>query len=643
MGQTLTEKIFQKHALDIDPDQKIISGDSIWLQPEHILTHDNTSAIIPKFKNFKKHAIFNKHQPVIALDHNIQDTSNSNLLKYSKIKNFCKKNELNFFPAGRGIGHQIMIEEGFAFPGDLSVASDSHANMYGGIGCLGLPVVRTDAAGIWATGKFWFKIPKIINIILLKKPIASVTGKDIILSLISHIDREIVLNKCLEFSGNGIKNLSVDDRLTIANMSTEWGSLSALFPIDKITISWVKNRNSRIQKDKLFNLLKNFNNNKTAYFKKDNNPNFEKTIKVDLSTIKPSISESNRLDQLLDVNTENLKPIKIDKAFLLSCANSRASDLKKAANKLKGKSIASHVKLYVSPASKNVENELKESGHWKQLKKSGAQILPAGCGPCIGLGAGILKKGEVAISASNRNFPGRMGNINSKAYLSSPEIVAETAINGYINIPKNIHNPQIKISSFDSAKKIKKTINKSILDNKSGHLLLCSNDNITTDDIYPSKYTYDDTISFKKMGYYAMENYDPNFSKLCEVGDILLAGYNFGIGSSREQSITSLKSKGVILIIACSYSETFKRNAFNNGFSLIECPELFFYVNKSYNKKMKTLKTNMVLDIDFNNRLLKLENGKKFKFDSMKKIEQELVYYGGLNGYLNKKNDHAKI
>ena len=129
MGQTLTEKIFQKHALDINPNQKIISGDSIWLQPEHILTHDNTSAIIPKFKNFKKHAIFNNHQPIIALDHNIQDTSDSNLLKYSKIKNFCKKNELKFFPAGRGIGHQIMIEEGFAFPGNLSVASDSHANM----------------------------------------------------------------------------------------------------------------------------------------------------------------------------------------------------------------------------------------------------------------------------------------------------------------------------------------------------------------------------------------------------------------------------------------------------------------------------------------------------------------------------------
>ena len=145
------------------------------------------------------------------------------------------------------------------------------------------------------------------------------------------------------------------------------------------------------------------------------------------------------------------------------------------------------------------------------------------------------------------------------------------------------------------------------------------------------------------MGYYAMENYDPNFSKLCEAGDILLAGYNFGIGSSREQSITSLKSKGVILIIACSYSETFKRNAFNNGFGLIECPELFFYINKNNNKKMKTLKTNMVLDIDFNKRLLILENGKKFKFDSMKKIEQELVYYGGLNSYLNKKNDHAKI
>ena len=633
MGQTFTEKILQKHAVNINNTEKVKSGDSLWLYPEHILTHDNTSAVIPKFNELNCDKIFNNNQPVLALDHNIQDQSDLNLSKYKFIEHFSKKHNLKYFPPGRGIGHQIMIEEGFAFPGKLSVASDSHANMYGGLGCLGIPIVRSDAAGIWATGKFWFKIPPILNIILINKPNHQITGKDIILTLISNIDRSVVLNKCLEFSGNGIQHISIDDRLTIANMTTEWGAQSALFPIDKITIKWIiENLNNSVNKSSISKCIENFNSNN---LKMDKNAFFEKAITIDLSSIQTSITECNSLDQLLNKESNNAKPIKIDKAFLLSCANSRASDLRKAADKLKGRTVSSHVKLYVSAASEKVMMELKKSNHWNQFINSGAIILPSGCGPCIGLGEGVLKKGEVAISSTNRNFSGRMGDIDSKAYLSTPEIVAEAAIDGYRNISDIALDPKITYN-FNTIKKYNENSNKkSIISNLSGHLLLCPNSNITTDDIYPSKYTYDDSIDVEKMAQYAMKNYDLNFSTLCQEGDILLAGANFGIGSSREQSITSLKSKGIVLIIACSYSATFKRNAFNSGFGLIECPELFDFMLNKFDRSVKTIITNKSVNVDFEHGTINLDNSSNlFSFEVWQALEQNLVSCGGLNNYL---------
>ena len=242
MSQTLIEKIAQKYAVGLSKHHEVHSWDYLSIKPAYVMTHDNTGAIIPKFKGIGASKIANPRQVVFTLDHNVQDKSEKNLEKYKKIENFAKQMGVDFYPAGRGIGHQIMCEEGYAFPGTMAVASDSHSNMYGGLGCLGTPIVRTDAAAIWATGRTWWQVPPIAKVILKGKLRPGITGKDIIISLCGKFNKDEVLNHAIEFSGEGVKHLTIDERLTIANMTTEWGALAGVFPIDDIAIQWLKKR-----------------------------------------------------------------------------------------------------------------------------------------------------------------------------------------------------------------------------------------------------------------------------------------------------------------------------------------------------------------------------------------------------------------
>ncbi|MEJ2052781.1 MAG: aconitase family protein, partial [Calditrichaceae bacterium] len=242
MSQNLIEKIAQRFAVDIEENTEIHSGDYISIKPAYVMTHDNTGAVIPKFKSIGAKKMADPKQVVHTLDHNIQDKSPENMKKYRTIEKFSKAMNCDFYPAGRGIGHQIMVEEGYAFPGTMVVASDSHSNMYGGLGCLGTPVVRTDAAAIWATGMTWWQIPPVAKVILKGKLQPGVTGKDVIISLAGFFNKDEVLNHAIEFSGDGIDALSIDQRLTIANMTTEWGALAGVFPIDIRTIDWLENR-----------------------------------------------------------------------------------------------------------------------------------------------------------------------------------------------------------------------------------------------------------------------------------------------------------------------------------------------------------------------------------------------------------------
>lgn len=418
-----------------------------------------------------------------------------------------------------------MVEEGYAFPNTMVVASDSHSNMYGGIGCLGTPVVRTDAASIWATGRTWWQVPAVAKVHLEGKLAPGVTSKDVIIVLCGLFNKDNVLNYALEFTGSGLSCLSVDDRLTIANMTTEWGALAGVFPVDSIAIEWLKARGKYLQErstkaatksttttrpatDRINDkTIQQLINESSTLFKPDTDAFYEKELFLDLSTVQPHVSGPNHVKVMESVQSIAQRKVKIHKAYIVSCVNSRVDDLAAAAQILKGNKVASDVQLYVAAASSEVQAQSEARNDWQTLIAAGAKPLPAGCGPCIGLGVGLLEDGEVGISATNRNFKGRMGSKNAIAYLASPAVVAASAIKGYICGPDsdsannfNHKSPQgtVKVNSpppsttapLASTETTSSAAIAGFPTNLSGTLVFCHQDNLNTDGIYPGSYTY---------------------------------------------------------------------------------------------------------------------------------------------------------
>ncbi|KAL8997125.1 MAG: hypothetical protein Q9169_003508 [Polycauliona sp. 2 TL-2023] len=644
--QTLTEKIVQRHSVGLPKDKFVKSGDYVTLSPYKCMTHDNSWPVATKFLSIGASEINDKQQIVMTLDHDVQNKSDKNLTKYRQIEEFAKEQGVVFYPAGRGIGHQIMVEEGYAWPGTLAVASDSHSNMYGGVGCLGTPVVRTDAASIWATSKTWWQIPPICKVTFTGTLPQGVTGKDVIVALCGLFSNDQVLNHAIEFAGSeaSMKSLAVDDRLAIANMTTEWGALTGLFPIDETLQRWLRFKateaamcNEGSDNQSSFNhqrLDDLFTNQLSA----DRGAKYSKRLHLNLSTLAPYVSGPNSVKVATPLQDLALQNIKINKAYLVSCTNSRASDLAAAAKVFKdaaesngGKipKIADGVDFYIAAASAPEQAAAEMSGDWQALLEAGARPLPAGCGPCIGLGTGLLEPGEVGISASNRNFKGRMGSTDAKAYLASPEVVAASALHGSISGPGTYQQPEgwsgvirgegdgameegSNITREEALDKVIATreqafekfiaqldgmveeAEKDVVGSEDvsqpddhltevlpgfpekveGEIVFCDADNINTDGIYPGKYTYQDDVTTEKMAEVCMSNYDKAFAATAKEGDILVAGFNFGCGSSREQAATAILAKKIPLVIAGSFGNIFSRNSINNALMGVEVPKL---------------------------------------------------------------------
>ena len=640
MAQNLIEKIAQKYCLDLREGEEVHSGDFVTIRPAHVMTHDNTAAVMPKFFNIGLKKVADPRQIVFTLDHNVQDTGEKNLAKYKKIETFAAEQGIDFYPAGRGIGHQIMCEEGYAWPGTFVVASDSHSNMYGGLGCLGTPIVRSDAAAVWATGKTWWQVPQVAKVELSGTLAEGVTGKDVIITLAGFFNKDEVLNHALEFSGDGVAALSLDQRLTIANMSTEWGALAALFPIDDVTLDWLQkrldllnregNRHPRINRERLEDLK---NNPPQA----DDNAYYKKTIRLELGSVTPHISGPNSVKVMHSARELKEKHIKIHKAYLVSCVNSRVEDLAQAARIVKGKKVAEGVEFYVSAASSEVQKESMANGDWQALVEAGARTLPPGCGPCIGLGEGLLQDNEVGISATNRNFKGRMGSPNAEAYLASPAVVAASALSGYITPPADFDDRPLKTEVRENPAANapgRVTVLAGFPGSFKGRALLCPANNINTDGIYPGKYTYREDLTPEMMAAVVMENYDPNFTKIARKGDILLAGFNFGTGSSREQAATALKYFGIQMVIAGSFSETYKRNAINNGFTLLECPALIGEMMSAAGTEL-TQVADGELEVSMTEGLIRFGD-KEYGFNAPGPVAQELIIHDGLENWVKK-------
>ncbi|MGE5681063.1 MAG: homoaconitase [Bacillota bacterium] len=651
MAQNLIEKIAQKYAVGLDESFEVHAGDYLSIKPAYVMTHDNTGAVIPKFKSIGAKKLAYPRQVVNTLDHNVQDKSEKNLEKYKKIEEFSKSMGADFYPAGRGIGHQIMCEEGYAWPGTMAVASDSHSNMYGGLGCLGTPIVRTDAAAIWATGRTWWQVPPVARVELKGKLKSGVTGKDVIIALCGLFNHDEVLNHAIEFTGDGVKYLSVDERLTIANMTTEWGALAGVFPADEVTIDWLKKREQYISKRGLSGVNSDVDGNgehprincrriealEKDIIKADTDAFYAKSIVMDIETIEPYVSGPNTVKVMAPVSELREKGIKINKAYLVSCVNSRVDDISEAARMIKGKKVADGVKFYIAAASSEVQSEAEKRGDWQILLDAGAIALPPGCGPCIGLGTGLLEDGEVGISATNRNFKGRMGSPSAQAYLASPAVVAASAVAGIIDLPYESNGVKISGTIKENTQVSEQSGEVKIIERfpevLTGELIFCHQDNMNTDGIYPGKYTYIDDFTPEQQASVVMENYDPEFAKIVSKGDILAGGFNFGTGSSREQAATALKYRGISLVIAGSFNETYKRNALNNGFLLIESPELIRDLKEKFSSSKLTVKTGITAKLDFRHSVLTIE-GKTYRFGPVGAAAQELIVTGGLEEWV---------
>ena len=637
MAQTVVEKIAQAHMAE-GPSRPLAAGDFLTIRPRHVLTHDNSSAVIAKFEGIGASRVADPRQPVFALDHDIQNQSEANLGKYRAIEAFAAEHGIDFHPAGAGIGHQLMCEGGYVVPGSFVVASDSHANMYGALGAVGTPVVRTDAAAIWATGTFWWAVPRTVQVVLRGRLRPGVTGKDVIITLCGLYNRQEVLNAALEFAGDGVAALSVDARLTVANMSTEWGALVAWFPVDAATVAFLNERRQHLAARGVERFsAEDLTRWAASPPAPDGDAVYAARIELDLAEVTPHVAGPDTVFTMRPLAEVAAERIPIQKAYLLSCVNARREDLAAAAAVLRGTKIAPTVTLYLAAASREVEQEARASGVWQTLTDAGAVALPPGCGACIGLGAGLLEPGEAGISATNRNFKGRMGSRDAACYLASPAVVAASAAAGYITAPQAWAASAPSRQFTELAVVAPRAEAVEILDGfparLAGRLAFLPQDNLNTDGIYGKEYTYREDVTRETMARVVMANYDPAFAERAAAGDIVAGGWNFGTGSSREQAVTALQAKGIPLVVAGSFSQTYLRNAFNNGFLCIEAPAFSRRLRELFAVEIaageRTVLPGDEVTIDFASSTLAYR-GERFTFPALGSVPQSLVIAGGV-------------
>lgn len=640
-GQTFAEKILQKH-VSAETERPVRAGDVVTLRPRHVLTHDNTAAIIPKFGSLGATRIADPRQVVVALDHDIQNHSDANRAKYAAIEGFARTHGVDFHAAGTGVGHQIMVERGYVVPESLCVASDSHANMYGALGALGTPIVRTDAAALWATGEFWWEVPRTVRVELVGALRDGVGGKDLILALCGTFDQGEVLNAIVEFVGEGVATLSMDARLTIANMTTEWGALAGVFPVDHVTVDFmrhVRNRlgavgERRFSEDDLMRWA-------TEPLGADDDARTAGTLRVDLATVQPMVAGPDQVRATASLAAAVARRQTIQKAYLLSCVNGRLADLQEAARALDGARVHDGVDFYVAAASDDVQRAAEADGTWQALVDAGATTLPPGCGPCIGLGAGVLAAGDVAISATNRNFKGRMGSRDAQVVLASPAVVAASAVAGRIVAPEGLPTEAVDLDATFTPHHVAGGADEDveILDgfpaSVEGRVLFVPADHLDTDGIYPKDYVYE-SLSPEEMAAVVLRNHDPDFASIVRPGDVLVGGFDFGVGSSREQAATALEAAGVRLVIAGSFSQTFLRNAINNGFLGIVCPALVEHLRHTLGDDAPTRVAEQPLRVDFRAGRI-THAGRGFPFPTPGAVSQALIVAGGLENVVRRR------
>ena len=419
MGMTMTQKILAAHA----GLPSVSAGQLIEAELDLVLGNDITSPVaIHEMDKMKVDGVFDKDKVALVLDHFVPNKDIKSAEHCKCVREFaCRHDITNYFDVGEmGIEHALLPEKGLTVAGDVIIGADSHTCTYGALGAFSTGVGSTDMAAGMVTGKAWFKVPSAIKFNIVGEKAPYISGKDVILHIIGMIGVDGALYKSMEFVGEGIKNLTMDDRFTIANMAIEAGAKNGIFPVDEQTEAYMKEHSTK------------------AYtkYEADADAVYDEEYTIDLSTLKSTVSFPHLPDNTRTI--DEVGDVKIDQVVIGSCTNGRMEDLRTAAEILKGKKVAKGLRVIVIPATQQIYLDAMEEGLLKIFIEAGAIVSTPTCGPCLGGYMGVLAEGERCVSTTNRNFVGRMGHVDSEVYLASPAVAAASAITGKISGPAEV-------------------------------------------------------------------------------------------------------------------------------------------------------------------------------------------------------------
>ncbi len=586
-GKTFVEKIFNSE-----------KGSIVFSKPDIILTHDNTASIFNTFRKMGGENVKDPSQLMIVLDHNAPPTSAALANQYQKVRDIVNEQGIsNFHDAGKGICHQIMAD--YAKPGMVIVGSDSHTCTAGAFNAFAAGIDRTESAGLWRQGETWFRVPDSLKITLTGELQEGVYAKDISLWIIGMIGSSGADYMSIEYHGDGVKSLTIDQRMTLANLASEMGAKNAVFPNDAVLEEWLGEKYEGVWADE--------------------NAEYVREIEIDLSKLFPLVAAPHHVDNVKAV--AEVKGTKLNEALVGTCTNGRFEDLKIVAEILKGKKIPDGFQMLIVPASKKVYLQALQEGVLEILLDAGANVLSASCGPCLGTGQGIPADGWNVISTANRNFKGRMGNKESNVYLASPATVAHSALAGEIVDPRKVKGNETFPYSIEQSSTV--TIPETENRRLNGIWNYTDANDLNTDQMFAGNLTYKVLSSdAESIMPYLFEGFDVNFTKHVESGDIILAGSNFGCGSSREHPAVGLSHAGVKAVICKSVNRIFYRSSVNQGLPIILLPEAI----DAYNPGDE-------LSIDFEKGTVKV-GAKSFPFAPLPQKLMEIFKAKGLVNFI---------
>jgi homoaconitate hydratase family protein len=436
MGKTFAEKALARAS----GQAEVSAGQIVDAAPDRVLSHDNTAAIYRLFKQLGIDKVKYPERLCITLDHAVPAPTTQHAQNHAEVRRFVQEQGVrHFFEVGRGICHQVFSEEALVLPGMSIIGSDSHTTHFGWLGAFGAGIGRTEVAAVWATGELWLRVPESMNVVVTGALPPFVTSKDFCLKLIGGLGQDGGLYQSIEFSGDGISQLSLDSRMVIPNMMAEFGAKNAYLPPDEAVFGYLEQRLTRRLvignlDEANYQLQVTALRNGAIY--PDPGAAYASTHHYDLSTLEPMVAKPHRVDNVVPVS--EISGTRVQQAWLGTCTNGRLEDIAAACGVLRGKHVARGTRLLWNPVSSEVLQQALHLGHVETFLSAGGVINTPGCGPCMGNHMGVPAAGEVTISSANRNFQGRMGTRDSEIYLASPAVVAASAVAGVITDPREI-------------------------------------------------------------------------------------------------------------------------------------------------------------------------------------------------------------